>query len=47
MSSILTGFLGDEDSKGDKGEAGDLSLLIALEKQMLLYLQGEESYRSP
>tara|TARA_B100000809_G_scaffold185388_1_gene183481 strand:- start:344 stop:3076 length:2733 start_codon:yes stop_codon:yes gene_type:complete len=47
VSSILTGFLGDEDSKGDKDETGDLSLLIALEKQMLLYLQGEESYRSP
>jgi len=47
VSSILTGFLGDEDSKGDKDETGDLSLLIALEKQMLLYLQGEESYHSP
>ena len=47
VSSILTGFLGDEDSKGDKDETGDLSLLIALEKQMLLYLQGEESYNSP
>jgi len=26
VSSILTGFLGDEDSKGDKDETGDLSL---------------------
>ena len=48
VSSILTGFLGDEDSKGDKDEiSDDLSLLIALEKQILLYLQGKGSYVSP
>ena len=47
VNSILTGFLGDGDSKDDKDETDDLSLLIALEKQMLLYLQGKESYVSP
>jgi uncharacterized protein len=44
VNSILTGFLGDEKNKG---ESDDLSLLIALEKQMLLYLQGKGSYISP
>ena len=47
VSSILTGFLENEYSQRDKDETGDLSFLIALEKQMLLYLQGKESYRSP
>ena len=47
VNSILTGFLGGEDSKGDKDETSDLSLLIALEKQMLLYLEGKGSYHSP
>ncbi len=44
VNSILTGFLGGEDSKD---ETNDLSLLIALEKQMLLYLEGEGLYHSP
>jgi hopanoid biosynthesis associated RND transporter like protein HpnN len=47
VSSILTGFLENENSQSDKDETGDLSFLIALEKQMLLSLQGKESYRSP
>jgi len=47
VNSILTGFLGDGGSKGDKDETSDLSLLIALEKQMLLYLEGKGSYHSP
>ena len=46
VSSILTGFLENEYSQRDKDETDDLSFLIALEKQMLLYLQGKESYRS-
>ena len=47
VNSILTGFLGGEDSKDGKDETSDLSLLIALEKQMLLYLEGKDSYHSP
>ena len=47
VNSLLTGFLGDEDSKGDEDETGDLSLLIELEKQMILSVQGSELYRSP
>ncbi len=47
VNSILTGFLGDEDGKDGKGQTEDLSLLIALEKQMLLYMQGRGSYVSP
>ena len=47
VDSLLTRFLGSKDGKNEKDETGDLNLLIALEKQMLLYLQGKESYRSP
>jgi len=47
VNSILAGFLGGEDSKDDKDENNDLSLLIALEKQMLFYLEGKGSYHSP
>ena len=47
VNSILTGFLGGDDSEVGKDETSDLSLLIALEKQMLLYLEGEGSYHSP
>jgi uncharacterized protein len=47
VNSILKGFLESEDSGGDKGETGDLNLLINLEKQMLLHLQGKKTYRSP
>lgn len=47
VNSILAGFLGSEDSESDKDETRDLSLLIALEKQMLLYLEGKGSYQSP
>ncbi len=47
VSSILAGFLENKNSQSDKDETGDLSFLIALEKQMLMYLQGKESYRSP
>ena len=44
VDSLLTGFLG---SKNQKDETSDLSFLIALEKQMLSYLQGKDTYSSP
>lgn len=47
VESLLTGFLGGKDNQDEKDETGDLSLLVALQKQMLLFLQGKESYRSP
>ena len=47
VDSILTGFLGGKDNKNKKDETQGLSLLIDLQKQILLYLQGKESYSSP
>jgi uncharacterized protein len=47
VNSILTEFLGNEGGKVVKDETDNLSLLISLEKQMLLYLQGNGSYISP
>ena len=44
VNSLLTGFLGGENQKN---KTGDLSFLIALEKQMLSYLQGKDTYVSP
>ncbi len=47
VDSLLTGFIGGEDSEEEKDETADLSLLINLEQQMLAHLKGETTYRSP
>lgn len=47
VDSLLSGFLGSDDSSNEKDETADLSLLIALEQQMLAHLQGKEAYHSP
>ncbi|MCH8157254.1 MAG: MMPL family transporter [Nitrospinae bacterium] len=48
VDSLLTGFLGTgEDEENEKDETSDLSLLIALEQQMVAHLQGDALYRSP
>ncbi|HAK37848.1 MAG TPA: hypothetical protein DCM60_06325, partial [Nitrospina sp.] len=47
VDSLLTGFIGGEDSEEEKDETADFSLLINLEQQMLAHLKGETTYRSP
>ncbi len=48
VDSLLTGFLGSgNEEENEKDETADLSLLIALEQQMIAHLRGEGTYRSP